>query len=202
YSGCQTHEHPRHFADNIVIQFSISLEGCHRLVTVSSSIEEQVRHLTARRFAGRVVEWYRDSRHHPQRASDSLDSPWGAAEGGEAMYVERLRLTDFRNYADLDLTLPRGLVVFTGRNAQGKSNLLEAATLVATSKSFRTTSERETVRWGASTLFARVDATVVRRADTLHVEVVIADPGVPIERTPPRPVADPALPHPPIAPVR
>ena len=118
------------------------------------------------------------------------------------MYVERLRLTDFRNYADLDLTLPRGLVVFTGRNAQGKSNLLEAATLVATSKSFRTTSEREAVRWGASTLFARVDATVVRRADTLHVEVVIADPGVPLEGTPPRPAADPALPQPPVAPFR
>ena len=39
------------------------------------------------------------------------------------MYVERLRLADFRNYAALDLALPRGLVVFTGNNAQGKSNL-------------------------------------------------------------------------------
>src|SRR5262249_36344339 len=151
YRGCQTHEHPRHFADNIVIQLSKSPEGCRRLVTVSSSIEERLRHLTARRFAGRVAEWCRDAHHQPQLLSDFLDSPLGAAEGGEAMYVQRLRLTDFRNYADLDLTLPRGLVVFTGRNAQGKSNLLEAATLIATSKSFRTTSEREAVRWGAST---------------------------------------------------
>src|SRR5262249_59162186 len=114
-----------------------------------------------------------------------LTSRSGAAEGGQTMYVERLHLTNFRNYADLDLTLPRGLVVFTGRNAQGKSNLLEAATLVATSKSFRTASDREAVRWGASTLFARVNATVIRRADTLQVEVVIADPGVPPEGPPP-----------------
>ena len=62
------------------------------------------------------------------------------------MRIERLRLTDFRNYPELDLTLPPGLVIFSGRNAQGKSNLLEAVTLIATSRSFRTASEREAVR--------------------------------------------------------
>ena len=78
------------------------------------------------------------------------------------MYVERLRLTDFRNYRELDLPLPRGLVVFSGRNAQGKSNLLEAVMLAATSRSFRTTSEREAVRWAAPGHFARVDVNVER----------------------------------------
>ncbi len=113
------------------------------------------------------------------------------------MYVERLRLSDFRNYAALDLVLPRGLVVFTGNNAQGKSNLLEAVSVIATSRSFRTSTERETVRWGAGGLFARVDATVQRRADELHVEVVVADIGVPLEGAPARPVPDPKLPLPP-----
>lgn len=118
------------------------------------------------------------------------------------MHIERLRLTDFRNYAELELTLPRGLVVFSGRNAQGKSNLLEAVTLVATSRSFRTTSEREAVRWHAPTHFARVDATVARRADSLHVEVIISDTGLPTEGVPARPASDPALPQPPAAPFR
>lgn len=98
------------------------------------------------------------------------------------MRIERLRLTDFRNYPDLDLTLPPGLVIFSGRNAQGKSNLLEAVTLIATSRSFRTTSEREAVRWGAPGHFARVEATVIRRSDTLQVEVILtenAQDGVP-----------------------
>lgn len=113
------------------------------------------------------------------------------------MYVERLRLADFRNYAALDLTLPRGLVVFTGNNAQGKSNLLEAVSLIATSRSFRTSTEREAVRWGAGNLFARVDATVKRRSDELHVEVVIADIGAPLEGAPARPAPDPSLPQPP-----
>jgi DNA replication and repair protein RecF len=115
------------------------------------------------------------------------------------MYVERLRLTDFRNYAALDLPLPRGLVVFTGRNAQGKSNLLEAVMLAATSRSFRTTSEREAVRWGAPGRFARVDTTVARRTGPLHVEVIVSDVGPTPEGTPARPAADPALPAPPPA---
>lgn len=117
------------------------------------------------------------------------------------MYIERLRLTDFRNYAALDLSLPRGLVVFTGRNAQGKSNLLEAVMLAATSRSFRTTSEREAVRWGAPGHFARVDTTVARRTGPLHVEVIVSDVGPTAEGTPARPTttADPALPAPPPA---
>ncbi|MEO7001394.1 MAG: DNA replication and repair protein RecF [Ktedonobacterales bacterium] len=93
------------------------------------------------------------------------------------MRVERLRLMDFRNYPELDLPLPSGLVIFAGRNAQGKSNLLEAVSLIATTRSFRTSSEREVVRWGATGHFARLEGDVVRRADTLQVEVILADSG-------------------------
>jgi DNA replication and repair protein RecF len=115
------------------------------------------------------------------------------------MHVERLRLTDFRNYRELDLALPRGLVVFTGRNAQGKSNLLEAVMLAATSRSFRTSNDREAVRWGAGAHFARVDVTAARRNDTLHVEVVISDIGQPQEGAPARTADNPDLPQPPPA---
>jgi DNA replication and repair protein RecF len=91
------------------------------------------------------------------------------------MHVERLRLTDFRNYIALDLALRPGLIVLQGRNAQGKSNVLEAIALLATTRSFRTSSERETVRWGALGHFARIDGTIVRRLDSVHVEVVVVD---------------------------
>ena len=100
------------------------------------------------------------------------------------MYVERLRLTDFRNYRDLDLALPKGLVVFLGRNAQGKSNLLEAVMLVATSRSFRTSTEREVVRWGTINHFARIEAEVARSNGKLDVEVVVADTNLPAEGLP------------------
>jgi len=94
------------------------------------------------------------------------------------MRVTRLRLMDFRTYAELDLPLTRGLTIFTGRNAQGKSNILEAVMIAATSRSFRTSTDREVVRWRAPGHFARVEAEVARRHDTLDVEVVISDAGM------------------------
>jgi DNA replication and repair protein RecF len=93
------------------------------------------------------------------------------------MHVERLRLSDFRNYRDLDVALPAGLIVLQGRNAQGKSNILEAIGLVATSRSFRTNSEREVVRWGAPAHFARVEAAIKRRSDAVTVDVLVSDAG-------------------------
>ena len=96
-------------------------------------------------------------------------------EGVQSVRIERLRLTDFRNYAHLDLALPAGLIVFRGRNAQGKSNILEAVTLCTMSKSFRTTNERELVRFGAAGRFARVETIVQRLRDQVRVEVVVAD---------------------------
>ncbi|HEV2239068.1 MAG TPA: DNA replication/repair protein RecF [Ktedonobacterales bacterium] len=118
------------------------------------------------------------------------------------MHLERLRLTDFRNYAALDLPLAPGLIVFQGRNAQGKSNVLEAVSLLATTRSFRTSADRETVRWGAPGRFARLDGTVARRADRLHIEVVITDaalagePGAPSPAAPGAPAATGAPPPP------
>ncbi len=91
------------------------------------------------------------------------------------MRVERLRLTDFRSYRELDLTLPAGLTVFYGRNAQGKSNLLEAISLIATTRSFRTSSEREAIRWGAPGRFARIVADIARSHDRLEIEVILAE---------------------------
>jgi DNA replication and repair protein RecF len=105
------------------------------------------------------------------------------------MHLERLRLTDFRNYATLDLPLAPGLIVFQGRNAQGKSNVLEAVSLLATTRSFRTSTDRETVRWGAPGHFARLDGTVARRVDRLHIEVVITDAALAGEPGAPSPVA-------------
>ena len=42
------------------------------------------------------------------------------------MRVEHLRLEDFRNYEQLETSLAPGLNLVVGRNAQGKTNLLEA----------------------------------------------------------------------------
>ena len=65
------------------------------------------------------------------------------------MYLESLSLTNFRNYVSLELSMGPGTFILWGDNAQGKSNLLEAVYLLATTKSARASNERELIGWGA-----------------------------------------------------
>jgi DNA replication and repair protein RecF len=65
-----------------------------------------------------------------------------------AMLLKSLHLSNVRNYGLLELEPEPGLNVFVGRNAQGKSNLLEAISLLGTGKSFRTSRERDLIRDG------------------------------------------------------
>ncbi len=58
------------------------------------------------------------------------------------MYLSHLTLNDFRNYRQLELSPGPGLYLFYGENAQGKTNLLEAVAMLATSNSFHAASDR------------------------------------------------------------
>ncbi len=51
--------------------------------------------------------------------------------------IRRLRLHDFRNYAALDLTLDSQLVALVGDNGAGKTNLLEAVSLLTPGRGLR-----------------------------------------------------------------
>ena len=64
------------------------------------------------------------------------------------MYLDSLSLTNFRNYVSLELPLGPGTFILWGDNAQGKSNLLEAVYLLATTKSARASNDRELIGWG------------------------------------------------------
>ncbi len=62
------------------------------------------------------------------------------------MFVKRLQLSQFRNYSSLDIEPIDGVNILVGENAQGKSALIEAIYLLATSRSFRASDESEMVR--------------------------------------------------------
>lgn len=94
------------------------------------------------------------------------------------MRLTHLGLTNFRNYARVELDLPAGSVLLVGENAQGKTNLLEAVYLLATTRSLRATNDIELIRRDPSVdpreLAARVVGRVQRRAAPVQVEAVIA----------------------------
>lgn len=65
------------------------------------------------------------------------------------MQVRRLSLTNFRNYARLELDLPPGVTLFHGDNAQGKTNLLEAIYFLATTRSPHVSQDQQLLNWDA-----------------------------------------------------
>ena len=92
------------------------------------------------------------------------------------MIVEHATLRDFRSYAALDLELVPGLVLVTGANGVGKTNLLEALHVGSQGFSPRTRAETRLVRFGAPA--GRVE--LAGRGDGAHVETqVTIEPGRP-----------------------
>ena len=70
------------------------------------------------------------------------------------MTLIRLSLTDFRNHAGADLAAGPGLVALHGDNGAGKTNILEAISLLAPGRGLRRAPLAEMVRDGASGGFA------------------------------------------------
>ncbi len=64
------------------------------------------------------------------------------------MYIQSVNLQNFRNYEDVSIELSEGINIFTGSNAQGKTNILEAIYICATARSHRTSQEKQVIKWG------------------------------------------------------
>jgi DNA replication and repair protein RecF len=78
------------------------------------------------------------------------------------VHVSRLSLSDFRSYADAVLTPGPGFVILTGENGAGKTNLLEAVSLLSPGRGLRGASLSEMARKdgpGGFSVAARLDET-------------------------------------------
>ncbi len=53
------------------------------------------------------------------------------------MYLKKLKLNNFRNYSKVNITLTKGINIIYGKNAQGKTNLLESIYVLGLTKSHR-----------------------------------------------------------------
>ena len=64
------------------------------------------------------------------------------------MYIRSLELANYRNYETLSVEFSERTNILYGDNAQGKTNLLEALYLLATTRSYRGVKDRDLVRFG------------------------------------------------------
>ena len=63
------------------------------------------------------------------------------------MIIKSLELADYRNYEDLVIHFDRGTNILIGDNAQGKTNILEAIYVAATTKSHKGSKDSEMIRF-------------------------------------------------------
>ncbi len=77
-----------------------------------------------------------------------------AALAPKEVLVRRLTLSDFRSYANLDLSLNARIIVLAGENGAGKTNLLEALSLLSPGRGLRHAELSELARTGGSGGFA------------------------------------------------
>lgn len=63
------------------------------------------------------------------------------------MNVESIRLINFRNYNNISINLNKNINVIIGKNAQGKTNLIESIYICATGRSFRTNRDKEIINF-------------------------------------------------------
>lgn len=66
------------------------------------------------------------------------------------MHIKSLELKNFRNYEKLNIEMNKGVNIFTGDNAQGKTNILESIYYCSIGKSHRTNRDKELILWNKS----------------------------------------------------
>ena len=87
------------------------------------------------------------------------------------MYIEELRLRNYRNYEEQRLTLNQGVNIFVGENGQGKTNLLESIYYLATGGNFRGNKDLELIRWDAP--YFRLEARLKKETSSRYFDLEI-----------------------------
>ena len=87
------------------------------------------------------------------------------------MYLEQLSLTDFRSYAQVELSLEPGVTVLVGSNGIGKTNLVEAIGYLATLSSHRVSSDAPLLRFGTERAMIRAKLVRGEQSTVLELEI-------------------------------
>ena len=87
------------------------------------------------------------------------------------MYIEKIKLTNFRNYKQLDLNLNKNINIIYGNNAQGKTNILESIFLYSFGKSFRTSKEKEMIKFNEKNSIVEIFYQKKDRNGKIKIEI-------------------------------
>lgn len=90
------------------------------------------------------------------------------------MFIKNLKLKNFRNYDDVEISFNTNKILFIGKNAQGKTNLLEAIYYLSTLDSLRAKSDIELVKWNKE--YCNIEAEIQKFDVNIDLEININPP--------------------------
>ena len=89
------------------------------------------------------------------------------------MWITNIKLNNFRNYNEKEIKLHENINVFFGENAQGKTNIIESIFISAFGKSFRTSREKELIKYNED--FLNINLKYKNSSREGYIKVQIAD---------------------------
>ena len=101
------------------------------------------------------------------------------------MIIKSIKLSNFRNYKEMEINFDDGINILYGKNAQGKTNILESAYLCATTKSHKGSKDKEMIRFGSEE--AHIRTVVEKKSKTFQIDLhlrSIGSKGVAINKMP------------------
>lgn len=90
------------------------------------------------------------------------------------MFIKKLGIKNFRNYNDVEIEFNSKKILFIGKNAQGKTNLLESINYLSTLDSLRAKTDSELIKWGEE--FCNIKAEVQKIDINIDLEININPP--------------------------
>ncbi|WP_210367582.1 DNA replication/repair protein RecF [Bacillus sp. REN3] len=91
------------------------------------------------------------------------------------MYIEDLKLKNYRNYPELEIPFENKVNVILGENAQGKTNVMESIYVLAMAKSHRTSNDKDLIRWDEE--YAKIEGRIIKSSGSLPMQLVISKKG-------------------------
>ncbi len=88
------------------------------------------------------------------------------------MIIKTLQLKDFRNYESLNVNFSEKINVFIGKNAQGKTNLLESVFYCCIGKSFKSIKDKDIIKWNCDNGY--IGLVAKRKFRELKVEIKLS----------------------------
>jgi len=90
------------------------------------------------------------------------------------MFLKKLKLINFRNYDSCEIDFTGNKIILLGKNAQGKTNLLESIYYLATLSSFRANNDLEVIKKGCNSAF--LSAELIKNDTDIEISIAINPP--------------------------